>query len=487
MYNLTAKELSRLFKEKKASAVEITRYFLKRSQHHDGKVGSYLKILEERALEKAKNLDKKLAEGKPLGKLAGVPIAIKDNIHIRGEVTTCASKILEHYVAPYSATVTQLIEEADGIIIGKNNLDEFAMGSTNENSAFFPCRNPWNLDLTPGGSSGGGAACVSARMAAISLGSDTGGSIRLPASFTGIVGFKPSYGRVSRYGLVAYASSMDQIGPMAKTVGDVALMMEVIAGRCSKDSTSIVDTKETYTDTIEQNIQGKKVGVPYHFLEDMSKERRAHFEESIEKMRLAGVEIIPIELKMCLYSIPVYYILAPAEASTNLARFDGIGFSSRSTDAETLEQVYEYSRRNGLGKEVKQRLLLGTYVLSSSHQDAYYKKAQRVRILIAQEFKKAFETCDMIAMPTSPGSAFPLNSIVDSVKLYLQDIYTIPANMAGLPAISLPTGFTQDHRPLSIQLVGPYKEDGRVLRFAHQLEQFLTPKNLTPPLFDHEV
>lgn len=487
MYRLSALQIQKLFFEKKVSAVEIAEYFLKRIHQEDGKIGSFLKVLDERCLKKARELDEKLKEGKPLGKLAGIPVAIKDNIHIKGEKTTCASKILEHYTAPYDATVTELIEKEDGLIIGKNNLDEFAMGSTNENSAYFPCKNPWNLLLTPGGSSGGGAASVSARLCSISLGSDTGGSIRLPASFTGICGFKPSYGRVSRFGLVAYASSLDQIGPMATCVEDVALMSEVLSGHDPKDSTSFQETKESYLDDLKLSVQGKKVGVPYEFLESMNEQRRQHFESSLEKLRQLGCTIVPVKLPMSLHSIPVYYILAPAEASTNLARYDGISFSERSKAAESLEEVYEFSRRDGFGKEVKQRILLGTYVLSAGHQDAYYKKAQKVRKLIIEEFEKAFSECDIIAMPTSPGAAFPIGSIQDPVKMYLQDIYTIPANMAGLPAISIPTGFTEENLPLSIQMVGPYKEDGRVLRFAYQLEQHLNLKSMIPPLYDREV
>ena len=487
MYRYSATQLHQLFIQKKVSAEEIVRYFLKRIHAEDGKIGSFLKVFDERAIEKAKELDQKLKEGKPVGRLAGVPVAIKDNIHIKGEKTTCASKILENYTAPYSATVTELIEKEDGIIIGKNNLDEFAMGSTNENSAFFPCKNPWNTQLTPGGSSGGGAACVSARFCPISLGSDTGGSIRLPASFTGTVGFKPSYGKVSRYGLVAYASSLDQIGPMAYNVEDTALMAEVISGWDAKDSTSIQEPKENYLESLQLSIQGKKVGVPYEFLKSMTEERRAHFEENINKLREMGCSIVPVELPMSLKSIPVYYILAPAEASTNLARYDGIGFSKRADNIQTLDELYDVSRKEGFGKEVRQRILLGTYVLSSSHKDAYYKKAQKVRTLIIEEFKEAFKACDMIAMPTSPGSAFPLGSIQDPVKMYLQDIYTIPANMAGLPAISVPTGFTNDNRPLSIQFVGPYKEDGRVLRFAYHMEKHVNLPSLVPPQFDREV
>jgi len=487
MYQLSAREIQKLFLEKKVSAVEITQYFLNRIDKEDGKLGSFLKVLNERALKKAEQLDKKLASGQHIGRLAGVPIAIKDNIHIKDEKTTCASKMLENYTAPFTATVVDLIEKEDGIIIGKNNLDEFAMGSTNENSAFFPCKNPWNLELTPGGSSGGGASCVSARLCSISLGSDTGGSIRLPASFTGICGFKPSYGKVSRYGLVAYASSMDQIGPMATNVEDIALMSEVLSGHDPKDSTSIRDTKDSYLDSLHLSINGKKIGVPYAFLESMSEERKQHFQQNLEKLRELGCQIIPAELPMSLHSIPVYYILAPAEASTNLARYDGVGFSERSKSAQTLEELYHFSRRDGFGKEVKQRILLGTYVLSAGHQDAYYKKAQKVRTLIIQEFKTAFESCDMIVMPTSPGAAFPLNSIQDPVKMYLQDIYTIPANMAGLPAISIPTGFTDDQRPLSIQFIGPHKEDARVLRFAYQMEKHLNLKSMIPPLYDREV
>lgn len=487
MYRLSAKAIQNLFLEKKVSAVEITQYFLKRIHKEDGNVGSFLKILEERALKKAQELDLKLAEGKPLGKLAGIPIGIKDIIHIKGEKTTCASKIMENYTAPYSATVIELIEKEDGIILGKNNLDEFAMGSTNENSAFFPCKNPWNLTLTPGGSSGGSAASVSARFCSISLGSDTGGSIRLPGSFTGTVAFKPSYGKVSRYGLVAFASSMDQIGPIATNVEDAALMAEVISGHDKNDSTSLLDPKEPYLESLSLSIQGKKIGIPYEFLKNMTEERRQHFEENVEKLRQLGCIIVSIDLPMSLECIPVYYILAPAEASTNLARYDGIDFTKRSKSAENLEQVYEHSRRDGFGKEVKQRILLGTYVLSSGHQDAYYKKAQKVRTLIIKEYKKAFEECDMIVTPTSPGAAFPLGSIQDPVKLYLQDIYTISANLAGLPAISIPTGFTEDNRPLSIQFIGPHKEDARVLRFAYQLEQHIALKSLVPPLYDREI
>lgn len=486
MYQLSAQQLHEAFISKRFSAEQITRYFLDRIRRFDNQLGSFLHVMEKRAIDQAKALDQKLADGKPLGRLAGVPVAIKDNIHLKDEKTTCASMMLKDYIAPYNASVVESLLKEDAIIIGKNNLDEFAMGSTNENSAFYPCKNPWNTDLTPGGSSGGGAACVAARLCPISLGSDTGGSIRLPASFTGTVGFKPSYGKVSRFGLVAYASSLDQIGPMATNVYDTALAAEVISGHDPKDSTSLRSSKETYLDSLDQPIQGKTVGIPYAFLDSMTEERKSHFFATVEHLRTLGCSVVPVDLPMSLHSIPVYYILAPAEASTNLARYDGISFSKRSENSPTLQTLYENSRKEGFGKEVRQRILLGTYVLSSGHREAYYKKAQQVRTLIIREFKQAFNQCDIIALPTSPGAAFPIGSIQDPVKMYLQDIFTIPANMAGLPALSLPTGFTQDHRPLSIQLVGPFKEDGRVLRFGYQLEKLLN-LSLTPPLFDREV
>ncbi|MCF7852727.1 MAG: Asp-tRNA(Asn)/Glu-tRNA(Gln) amidotransferase subunit GatA [Simkaniaceae bacterium] len=486
MYRKTAIELSEDFKSGKTTARHIAEYFLKRIRSGDAKIGSCLTVLEERVLSKADELDRKRAQNKSLGKLAGIPITIKDNMHIQGVKTTCASKILENYEAPFDATVTRLIEEEDGLILAKTNLDEFAMGSTNEYSAFYPVNNPWNSNISPGGSSGGSAASVSACFAKLSLGSDTGGSIRLPASFTGIVGFKPSYGRVSRYGLVAFGSSLDQVGPFGKSVKDVALAMEVIGRHCRYDSTSFDAPQENYLDELDLSIQGKTIGIPHSLIDLMADEPRKHFENNIALLKSLGLTVIDINLDILKYCVPVYYIIAPAEASTNLARYDGVLFSKRAKNIDSIESLYNKSREMGFGAEVKQRILLGTYVLSSGQKDAYYNKAQQVRTLIIKAFKNAFEKCDMIAMPTVSHAAFDKGALQDSLSLYLQDIYTIPANLAGLPAISVPSGFTTDQRPLSLQLIGPYKEDARVLRFAHHFEKAAHFSPDIAPAFDKE-
>ena len=486
MYRKSALEIANDFKEGRVSATEITTYFLKRVQAKDQELNSFLHVMEARALAKAKELDEKRAKGEALGKLAGVPVSLKDNLNVKGVKTTCSSKILENYTSPYDATVTELIEQEDGIILGKTNLDEFAMGSTNENSSYGRSLNPWNPNFVSGGSSGGSTASVAAGFAKLSLGSDTGGSIRLPASFCGIVGYKPTYGRVSRYGLTAFGSSLDQIGPLARTVEDAALMMEVIGKHCKRDSTSLDWAAENYTSELEQPIQGKVVGVPYQLIEQMASEPRAHFESSIEKLKEMGMKVVDINLDALKHAVPVYYILAPAEASTNLARFDGIMYTKRSENSDSLQELYCNSRKEGFGTEVKQRILLGTYVLSADSQNAYYKQAQRVRTLIVNAMKKAFEVCDVIAMPTSAYSAFDAGSIQDPLSLYLQDIYTIPANLAGTPAISIPSGFTSDQRPLGLQLICPRKEDHRLFRFAYHAEQALNFNPNFPPDYDKE-
>lgn len=487
MYKLSATNLHHQFKEGSLSAVEIVKYFIERSKKNNEKTGAFLSFLEERAYKKALLLDAKKARKEPLGKFAGVPIAIKDNIHIQGELTTCGSKFLEHYRALFDATVIRLLEEEDALILGKTNLDEFAMGSTTENSAFFKTRNPWNLDYTPGGSSGGSAACVASRCVPISLGSDTGGSIRQPAAFTGIFGFKPTYGRVSRYGLVAFGSSLDQIGPFARCVEDIALTMEVIGKMCPFDSTSANKPQEAYLPHLEESVKGKKIGVPWHFLEGLSKEMRASFEKALHVYKSLGAEIIDINLEELKYSIPIYYILAPAEASTNLARFDGVQYTKRSKAATTLEEVYELSKEEGFGPEVKQRILLGTFVLSSGFQDAYYKKALKVRSVIIEKFRRIFTKCDVVAMPTSPSAAFPLGAISNPLELYLQDLYTICANLAGLPAISVPCGFTKENLPLGFQLLGPSFHDRDVLNFAYQFQKESQEYTKVPSEFDKEV
>lgn len=469
IHHLSAIELRNAFTRGELSAVQIAQTYLNRIEHSNKKLGAFLSIFNARALLKAEALDKKRAQNKPLGKLAGVPIAIKDNMHVAGEMTTCASSFLQNYKAPFSATAVQLMEEEDAIIIGKTNLDEFAMGSSNENSAYFPAYNPWNLKCVPGGSSGGSAAAVAARLAPIATGSDTGGSIRQPASFCGIVGYKPTYGRVSRYGLVAFGSSLDQIGPMTTTVADAALTMEVIGRHCRRDATSLDLPLETYA--FGKDLKEVKFGVPWRFLESLEPETRANFDESLAVMKQLGATIIDVDLSLLKYSISLYYILATAEASTNLARFDGIRYGMRSKSAESLDEIYELSREKGFGKEVKRRIMLGTYILSAGYQDAYYKKAQKVRTLILDAFDHAFGNCDAVLIPTCPKPAFEKGSIHDPLEIYLQDIFTIPANLAGLPAVSVPSGFSKNGLPLSLQIIGPQLCDVPVLQYAHAYEQ----------------
>ncbi len=471
MHNLSAIEIRDQFLKGELSAVSIVQFFLDRIAKFDKDVGAFLSVFNERALGKAKELDAKRLSGQKLGKLAGIPIAIKDNIHVKGEISTCASKFLTNYRAPFDSTAVRLLEAEDAIIIGKTNLDEFAMGSSTENSALLSTKNPWDLKCVPGGSSGGSAAAVAARMVPIALGSDTGGSVRLPAAFCGIVGFKPTYGRVSRYGLVAYGSSLDQIGVLALNTLDTALVMEVLGHHCEKDSTSIPSPNEDYLSKFNQGVKGLRIGVPKQFLENLAEEPKRVFDQTLDQFKKLGAEVVEIDLSILKYSIAVYYIIATAEASTNLARFDGIRYGLRSARAKTLEEVYDFSKEEGFGKEVKRRILLGTYVLSSGYQNAYYKKAQKVRSLIIQAYKDAFQKCDLIATPVSPFAAFEIGSIKDPLQMYLEDIYTIPVNLAGVPAISIPVGFSSEGKPMGFQLTGPQKQDVRVVQAAAAFEK----------------
>lgn len=482
IHTLTAREIHHKFLKSELSAQEITQAFLKRIEQFDPKIQAFLTVLKERALLQAKNLDEKKASGKKLGKLAGIPIAIKDNMHIKGELSTCASKFLTNYKAPFDSTVVRLLEDEDAILIGKTNMDEFAMGSSNENSALQMTYNPWNLKCTPGGSSGGSAAAVAARLCPLALGSDTGGSIRLPASFCGVVGYKPTYGRVSRYGLVAFASSLDQIGPFATNVEDAALVMEVIGKHCEKDSTSLPAGSEEYLSQMQGNIKGLKIGVPWQFLKDLVPESQKIFSQSIEILKSLGAEIVEVDLSILKFSLPVYYILATAEASTNLARFDGIRYGVRSPRAKTLEEVYDFSKAEGFGNEVKRRILLGTFVLSSGYQDAYYKKAQKIRTLLIRSYQEAFKKCNLIASPVSPFSAFEMGSIKDPLQMYLEDIYTIGINLAGLPAVSIPAGFSSQKMPLGFQLIGPQKHDVQVLQASKAFESATSYHTCIPEL-----
>lgn len=487
MYKQSAIEIRDQFLRGDITAASIARYYLNRIQKFDPQVGAFLKVLEEKVLQQAEQLDKKRAANQPLGKLAGIPIAIKDNILVKGEIATCASKFLTNYRAPYQATVMDHLLAEDALIIGKTNLDEFAMGSSTENSALQKTRNPWNLKCTPGGSSGGSAAAVAARLSPLSLGSDTGGSVRLPASFCGVVGYKPTYGRVSRYGLVAFGSSFDQIGPFATTTADTALLMEVIGRHCNRDSTSIQEGPENYLSQFNKPVKGMKIGVPWQFLKDLAEEPRKAFEQAVSLLKESGAEIVEVDLSILDYSLAVYYILSTAEASTNLARFDGVRYGNRSARAKTLDEVYDFSKEEGFGPEVKRRILLGTYVLSAGYQDAYYRKAQKVRTLILRSYKEAFSKCDLIASPVSPFAAFEIGSIQDPVQMYLEDIYTVGINLAGLPAVSIPNCLTKDGKPLGFQLIGPQKEDRRVLHAAHWLEKALPFQQAIPEFVNEEV
>jgi len=472
LHTLTARNLHHKFMTGELSATEITTHFLKRIESSNEALKAFITILSDRALSHAEKLDQKREKGESLGKLAGIPIALKDNMHIKGELTTCASNFLSNFKAPFDATITELIESEDGIIVGKTNLDEFAMGSSTENSAFFPTRNPWNLACAPGGSSGGSAAAVAARLVPLALGSDTGGSIRQPAALCGVTGFKPTYGRVSRYGLVAFGSSLDQIGPFATNTGDAALMMEVIGRHCERDSTSIFAGPDDYLDSMNAaSYEGKKIGVPMSFLEKLEGKPRELFDSSLTIMRELGAEIVEVDLSLLKYAIAIYYILATAEASTNLARFDGIRYGVRSKNAETLNQIYDLSKDEGFGPEVKRRIMLGTYVLSAGYQDAYYKKAQKVRTLMIQQIGQAFDKCDLIALPTSPSGHFELGSIKDPLQMYLEDIYTVGSNLVGCPSINIPCGFLEPDKPFGLQLIGPQKQDVSVFQAAQIFEQ----------------
>ena len=468
---LTATELREHFYSGNLTAVQITEAFLKHIAQHDPKIGAFLSVYTESALQQAKKLDEKRSKGGFLGKLAAVPVALKDIIHKKGEITTCGSKFLVNYRAGFDATVTRLLEEEDAIIIGKTNMDEFAMGSSTEHSAYKLTRNPWDLRSVPGGSSGGSAAAVAACMSPLSLGTDTGGSIRQPASLCGVVGFKPTYGRVSRYGVVAYASSLDHVGPFARTVHDLAIAMEVIGRPCPFDSTCLPKQGVEYSRERTWGLNSMKIAVPWHFLDGLDKPTFENFKSSIEQLKDLGAEIIDVNLDILKYSIPVYYILATAEASTNLARFDGIHYGVRSSEAKTLQEVYEFSKEEGFGREVKRRLLLGTYVLSSSKKELFFKKAQQVRACVVRDFARIFEKADLIAMPTSPSPAFKIGAVLDPLQMYLADIYTIGANLAGIPAINLPSGFDSKGLPFGLQLMGAQLNDATVIRAAYAFEK----------------
>ena len=470
---LTASQIREKYETKELTVSQVVKAYFEKIKADDEKIKAYITLCEEEAMQKAEAVQKKYDAGEKLGELAGVPIAIKDNMCTKGIRTTCASKMLENFIPPYDATVIKKINDSDAIILGKVNMDEFAMGGSTENSAFFKTHNPVNLNKVPGGSSGGSAAAVAGDMAPISLGSDTGGSIREPAAFCGIVGLKPTYGLVSRYGLVAFASSLDQIGPMGKTVTDVTNVLNVIAGHDEMDSTSANIEKIDYTKALVNNVKGLKIGVPKEFLgEGVSEEVRKAINTAIEKYKKLGAEVKECSLPATEYALPAYYIIACAEASSNLGRFDGIRYGYRTKNYESLADIYRNSRSEGFGEEVKRRIILGTYVLSSGYYDAYYKKAQKVRTIVKKDFDKVFEEFDVLLTPTTPTVAFDIGSkISNPLEMYMSDILTVSINIAGVPAISVPCGKDSEEMPIGMQLIGKHFDEEKILRAAYTYEQ----------------
>jgi aspartyl-tRNA(Asn)/glutamyl-tRNA(Gln) amidotransferase subunit A len=453
------------------SAEELAQEALRFADSENPQTNAYLRLSPERALAAAKTVDEKLARGEDPGLLAGVPVAVKDVIVTKDLITTCGSKLLEHYVPPYDATAVLRIEQAGGLITGKTNCDEFAMGSSNENSAYGPVRNPVALDRVPGGSSGGSAAVVAQGTAVVSLGSDTGGSIRQPASFCGVVGVTPTYGRVSRYGLVAFASSLDHIGPFARTVEDAAILLEAIAGRDEWDATSALAPVDNYAAASREPVKGRKVGLPREYFEGLSAETGDLIHQAVDVLKSQGVDVVDVSLPATSYAIACYYIICTAEASSNLARYDGVRYTPR-TEAATLSGMYRSTRGQLFGAECKRRIMLGTYVLSHGYYDAYYLKAQKVRALIAQDFARAFEQVDAIIAPVSPFPAFKLGEKVDDpVAMYLSDIYTITGDLAGIPCMSVPCGQTKDGLPVGMQILTRHFDEAGMFRLAGAYER----------------
>jgi len=470
---LTAHEAIKKKKKKKITAYEIMQDIFNQIDKVDNSIKAFLVINREDALKQAKEIDAKVKNGEELPTLAGVAVAIKDIIATQGTETTCGSKILKGFIPPYNATVINRLKEAGAIIIGKTNMDEFAMGSSTENSAFGPTHNPWDLERVPGGSSGGSTAAVAADEAFVALGTDTGGSVRQPASLCGMVGLKPTYGRVSRYGLIAYASSLDQIGPITKDVIDCALIMKVISGHDNRDSTSVNLAVPDYLKSCQAGIEDLKIGVPKeYFIEGIDLEVKDALDNALKIFEKLGAKIEEVSLPHTEYSLPTYYLIATAEASSNLARYDGVQYGYRAEEYEDLSSMYQKSRSEGFGSEVKRRIMLGTYALSSGYYDAYYLKAQKVRTLIKEDFDKVFSKYDILVTPTSPTPAFKLKEkVADPLTMYLSDIYTIPINLAGIPAISLNCGYSKNNLPIGLQIIGNHFSEETILRAAFNFEQ----------------
>jgi aspartyl-tRNA(Asn)/glutamyl-tRNA(Gln) amidotransferase subunit A len=483
MLNLSLKELSEGLKQKKFSSVELTKFFLNRVDLHNSSINAFITTDKDKSLAMAKRADETIKEGNQ-GYLTGIPIAQKDIFCAEGWKTTCGSKMLDNFIAPYDSTVISKFNAVGAVNLGKTNMDEFAMGSSNETSFYGNVKNPWDIKTVPGGSSGGSAAAVAGMLAPAATATDTGGSIRQPASLCGLTGLKPTYGLVSRYGMIAFASSLDQAGPMCHSAEDCAAMMNVMSGHDPKDSTSIEREKENYLTGINNPIKGLKIGVPKEFFsEGLDPEVEKIIEKGISEYKKLGAEIVEISLPNNHLSIPVYYVIAPAEASSNLSRYDGVRYGHRTKEYDDLMDMYCKTREEGFGDEVKRRIMIGTYVLSAGYYDAYYLKAQKIRRLISEDFKKAFEKCDVILGPSAPSVAFPIgDKKEDPLKMYMQDVYTISTNLAGLPGLSMPGGL-MNNLPVGIQLIGNYFSEAKLLNVAHIFQKNTNWHNLTPEEF----
>ena len=473
LFEQPAHVLHDMLVNKEITSLELTQAVLARIDEVEGDVQAYLTVTRDEALAQAKAVDEKIAKGEEIAFLEGIPGAIKDNICTKGIKTTCASKILQKFVPPYDATVMQKLEAQNPVVLGKTNLDEFAMGGSTENSAYHPTCNPWNTDCVPGGSSGGSAAAVAAGTAVWALGSDTGGSIRQPASFCGVVGMKPTYGRVSRYGLVAYASSLDQIGPITKDVTDCAHILNIIAGRDEMDSTSLDVQVPDFTKALVQDVKGLKIGLPKeYFVKGMDPEVEAAVKNGVKELEKLGAEVVEISLPNTDYAISTYYLIAPAEAATNLARYDGVSYGERAEDASDLVEMMTKTRTQYLGEEVKRRIMIGNYALSAGYYDAYYLKALKVRRLVKEDYDKAFKDVDVIICPAAPSVAYKIGEkIANPLEMYLQDACTVPLNLAGLPGISVPCGYNKDKMPIGMQIIGKALDEETILRVAYTYEQ----------------
>jgi aspartyl-tRNA(Asn)/glutamyl-tRNA(Gln) amidotransferase subunit A len=479
---LPAHELHRMIIAGETTSLEITESVLANIERRDPVIKAYLTVLRDGALKTAEGVDRKVKAGERINPLAGIPLALKDNMCMVGTETTCASKILRGFVSPYDATVVERLLAVDSVIVGKTNLDEFAMGSSTENSAFGPTRNPWDLERAPGGSSGGSAAAVTAGEAILALGSDTGGSIRQPAAFCGIVGLKPTYGRVSRYGLVAFASSLDQIGPLTRDVTDAALLMNVIGGHDPRDSTSAEIECPDFTKSLTTDVRGLKMGVPReYFQEGLDPDVEKSIKGAIKLLEEFGAESVEISLPHYGYALAVYYIVAPAEASSNLARYDGVKYGYRHSERENLLEMYYKTKSEGFGPEVKRRIMLGTFALSSGYYDAYYLKAQKVRTLIKNDFDEAFKKCDIVMIPTTPTPAFLIGEKVDDpLQMYLSDVFTLSVNLTGLPGMVIPCGFSSGRLPIGLQMIGRAFDEQTLFRAAYTFEQNTDHHKQTP-------